>query len=96
MSFICSTEPLFFGCAPPRYAAKLPDLGVFAHDFGVFAPDLDACVLTESPGAMSIPDQEDAMEDNKKEHRLSLDWWTVIVAFTLTALVLLGLPAIPW
>jgi hypothetical protein len=45
---------------------------------------------------MSIPDKEDAMEDNKKEHRLSLDWWTVIVAFTLTALVLLGLPAIPW
>jgi len=53
-------------------------------------------VLTGSLGAMSIPDQEDAMEDNKKEHRLSLDWWTVIVAFTLAALVLLGLPAIPW
>ena len=32
----------------------------------------------------------------RKEHRLSLDWWTVIVAFALTALVLLGLPAIPW
>jgi hypothetical protein len=45
---------------------------------------------------MSILDKEDAMEDNKKEHRLSLDWWTVIVAFTLTALVLVGLPAIPW
>ena len=45
---------------------------------------------------VNIPDQEDVMEDNRKEHRLSLDWWTVIVAFTLTALVLLGLPAIPW
>jgi len=44
----------------------------------------------------SMADQEDAMEQNKKENRLSLDWWTVIVAFTLTALVLLGLPAIPW
>jgi hypothetical protein len=43
-----------------------------------------------------IPDQEDAVEQNKKEHRLSLDWWTVIVAFALTALVLVGLPAIPW
>jgi hypothetical protein len=42
-----------------------------------------------------IPDQEDAMEP-KKENRLSLDWWTVIVAFTLAALVLVGLPAIPW
>jgi hypothetical protein len=43
-----------------------------------------------------IADEEDAMEQNKKENRLSLDWWTVIVAFTLAALVLLGLPAIPW
>jgi hypothetical protein len=73
----------------PFFAAKPPDLGLFA-------PDLGARVLTGSPGAVSIPGQEDAMEDNKKEHRLSLDWWTVIVAFTLTALVLLGLPAIPW
>lgn len=36
------------------------------------------------------------MEENKKEFRLSLDWWTVIVALALTALVLLGLPSIPW
>jgi len=28
--------------------------------------------------------------------RLSLDWWTVIVALAITALVLLGLPVIPW
>jgi hypothetical protein len=38
---------------------------------------------------------EDAMEE-KKQPRLSLDWWTVIVAGAVTALVLLGLPAIPW
>ena len=52
--------------------------------------------MTGSPGAAIIPGQEDDMEDNKKEKRLSLDWYTVIVAFALTALVLLGLPAIPW
>ena len=28
--------------------------------------------------------------------RLSLDWWTVIVALAITALVLVGLPVIPW
>jgi hypothetical protein len=33
------------------------------------------------------------MEEKK---RLSLDWWTVIVAGAITALVLLGLPNIPW
>ena len=36
------------------------------------------------------------MEDTRKNTDLSLDWWTVIVAFALTALILLGLPAIPW
>ena len=36
------------------------------------------------------------MEEKKKEIRLSLDWWTVIVAGALTVLVLLGLPNIPW
>ncbi len=36
------------------------------------------------------------MEERKKEPRLSLDWWTVIAAGAVTALVLLGLPAIPW
>jgi hypothetical protein len=36
------------------------------------------------------------MAEKKKEARLSLDWWTVIVAGALTALVLLGLPSIPW
>jgi hypothetical protein len=54
------------------------------------------CLLTGSPGRKRIPDQEDAVEENRKESRLSLDWWTVIVAFALTALVLLGLPSIPW
>jgi hypothetical protein len=36
------------------------------------------------------------MVEKKKEPRLSLDWWTVIVAGAITALVLLGLPRIPW
>jgi len=30
-------------------------------------------------------------------NRIPLDWWTVIVAFALVALVLVGaLPVIPW
>jgi hypothetical protein len=36
------------------------------------------------------------MEGKKREARLSLDWWTVIVAFALAALVLVGLPMLPW
>jgi len=33
----------------------------------------------------------------QKKNRVSLDWWTVIVAFALTALVIVGaLPIIPW
>ncbi len=36
------------------------------------------------------------MEKKRKQARISLDWWTVIAAGVLTALVLLGLPAIPW
>jgi hypothetical protein len=33
----------------------------------------------------------------EKKNRIPLDWWTVIVAFALVALVLVGaLPAIPW
>ena len=59
-------------------------------------PCIGPSVLTGNPAAATMPDQEDDMEDNKKEKRLSLDWSTVIVAFALTALVLLGLPAIPW
>jgi hypothetical protein len=32
-----------------------------------------------------------------KTSRISLDWWAVIVAFALTALVIVGaLPIIPW
>jgi hypothetical protein len=27
---------------------------------------------------------------------LSLDWWAVLAAVALAALVLLGLPALPW
>ena len=52
--------------------------------------------MTGSPGRKRITDQEDAVEEHRKESRLSLDWWTVVVAFALTALVLLGLPGIPW
>jgi hypothetical protein len=34
--------------------------------------------------------------NKEKKGGLSLDWWTVIVGVTLAALVLAGLPAIPW
>jgi hypothetical protein len=37
---------------------------------------------------------EDPMDDKKPA--LSLDWWTVIVGLALAAVVLAGLPAIPW
>jgi len=37
------------------------------------------------------------MEQKRKKLGISLDWWTVIVAFALTALVIVGaLPIIPW
>jgi hypothetical protein len=32
----------------------------------------------------------------EKRPALSLDWWTVIVGVALAALVLAGLPALPW
>jgi hypothetical protein len=31
-----------------------------------------------------------------KRTTLSLDWWTVVVGFALAAVVLVGLPALPW
>ena len=31
-----------------------------------------------------------------KKHSLSLDWWTVIVGAALAAIVLAGVPALPW
>ena len=34
------------------------------------------------------------MKDSPR--RLTLDWWTVIVGIALAALVLAGLPALPW
>jgi hypothetical protein len=34
--------------------------------------------------------------DKEKRPALSLDWWTVVVGLALTALVLVGLPVIPW
>ena len=37
------------------------------------------------------------MADQANSRRLSLDWWAVIVAFFVAALVKFGLaPAIPW
>jgi len=36
------------------------------------------------------------MEPRQKRQTLSLDWWTVIVGAALAALVLAGLPALPW
>jgi len=32
----------------------------------------------------------------EEKPRLSLDWWTVLVGAALAALVIAGLPAIPW
>jgi hypothetical protein len=32
----------------------------------------------------------------EKKSGLSLDWWTVVAGLALAALVLAGLPAIPW
>lgn len=32
----------------------------------------------------------------EKKPALSLDWWTVIVGAVIAAIVLAGLPAIPW
>jgi len=32
----------------------------------------------------------------EKRPALSLDWWTVVVGFALAALVIAGLPALPW
>jgi hypothetical protein len=36
--------------------------------------------------------------DRSKEKRpvLSLDWWTVIVGVALAAVILAGIPALPW
>jgi len=31
-----------------------------------------------------------------KKRTLSLDWWTVIVGVAVAAIVLAGVPAIPW
>jgi len=36
------------------------------------------------------------MDDKDKKPALSLDWWTVVVGLALAALVLAGLPALPW
>jgi hypothetical protein len=38
----------------------------------------------------------DSRTKQEKRPALSLDWWTVAVAVALAALVLAGLPALPW
>jgi len=36
------------------------------------------------------------MQGSDKRRSLSLDWWTVIVGVALAAIVLAGIPVIPW
>jgi hypothetical protein len=40
--------------------------------------------------------QGSAQHPVEKRPGLSLDWWTVVVGVALAALVLAGLPALPW
>ena len=40
--------------------------------------------------------QGSAPHSAEKRPALSLDWWTVVVGVALAALVLTGLPALPW
>jgi hypothetical protein len=35
-------------------------------------------------------------QGTEKRPALSLDWWTVVVGLALAALVLAGIPALPW
>jgi hypothetical protein len=44
----------------------------------------------------SMNDRKDTSSSGQKRAALSLDWWTVVVGVALAALVLAGLPAIPW
>jgi hypothetical protein len=46
------------------------------------------CLLTGAARPKRMP--------SMKRPALSLDWWTVIVGFALAALVIAGLPALPW
>jgi len=55
--------------------------------------------FVDSPGRLSenASPREGPMEQKHRKTGISLDWWTVIVAFALTALVIAGaLPIIPW
>ena len=36
------------------------------------------------------------MRSQEKKPLLSLDWWTVIVGLALAAVVLAGIPSLPW
>jgi hypothetical protein len=51
----------------------------------------------DSPDQKNAVTREDTMTgDKEKRPALSLDWWTVVAGLVLTALVLVGLPVIPW
>jgi hypothetical protein len=49
---------------------------------------------------LGTPDKNPTQTEDpvqEKKSRISLDWWTVIIAFGIVALVLVGaLPTIPW
>ena len=40
--------------------------------------------------------QGSAAQSGEKRPMLSLDWWTVVAGVALAALVLAGLPSLPW
>jgi hypothetical protein len=41
-------------------------------------------------------DRKGTASSEPKRTVLSLDWWTVIVAAAIAAIVLAGVPALPW
>lgn len=64
------------------------------------APVLPELPANPTPTVDGFPEAEKnpAMKSKNPENkqRLSLDWWTVLVGLALAALVIAGLPAIPW
>jgi hypothetical protein len=48
------------------------------------------------PRSTAAPDPQNHAAHTEKRPGLSLDWWTVLVGLALAALVLAGLPALPW
>ena len=78
-----------FGPATPTRPGKGPSMA----EIPCFLPVL----LTGAPRSKRMPSREEQMTgDKEKRPALSLDWWTVVIGLVLTALVLVGLPAIPW